>query len=126
MNITELKLGDIVKCGGRVVKITALGNTSICISDTKSTFESWVTCDNLTLIPLTKRILEKNEWVLRRPNVYIKEAKYYSLKIIIGNDYAYLRLVDFSGCEMFIDDIRYIHQLQHLLWAFGIDDNLKV
>lgn len=125
METKDFRIGDIVKCSGRVVEIAALGNTGICILDTKSTFDSWVTCDNLTPIPITKNILEKNDWVLRKPNVYIRDTKHHSFKITVGEESCEVRLSGYNGSDMYLFNIQYVHELQHMLWMFGINDKIK-
>lgn len=124
MKATGLKIGDLVKCDGRVVKITALGDTGVCVANIKDKFEKdWTDSRYLNPIPLTEGILEKNEWYLSNPKVYLLKGKI--LKILVEKDNYQLRLKSICT-DAWLADIKYVHQLQHILWVLGIDDNLKV
>lgn len=88
-------------------------------------------------IPLTKEILEKNGWKKELMNrgvknsylVYIKpdieEYGYFPISIEkgIGNEFDVYPFTDNNVCKP-IAYIRYIHELQHLL--FGLELNSKI
>ena len=130
MKKSELKLGDWVLAGGSPIKIDELvdGIDALTIYDDETNEIENYSYDDLSPIPLTSEILEKNGW---------KEDDE-----IWGIDYTFGHLhIEFfsNGKEIeamvsVTDDrdvcclrqIKYIHQLQHLLWALGIDDDLKI
>ena len=130
MKKSELKLGDWVLVGGSPIKIDELvdGIDALTIYDDETNEIENYSYDDLSPIPLTSEILEKNGW---------KEDDE-----IWGIDYTFGHLhIEFfsNGKEIeamvsVTDDrdvcclrqIKYIHELQHLLWALGMDDNLKI
>ena len=130
MKKSELKLGDWVLVGGSPIKIDELveGIDALTIYDDETNEIENYSYDDLSPIPLTEEILEKNGW---------KEDDE-----IWGIDYTFGHLhIEFfsNGKEIeamvsVTDDrdvcclrqIKYIHQLQHILWALGMDDNLKI
>ena len=127
MKAKELKLGDYVSCHGEILKIASC-DMFMCSAWDENDFCSHINYDNLTPISLTEEILEKNGW---------KEDDE-----IWGIDYTFGHLhIEFfsNGKEIeamvsVTDDrdvcclrqIKYIHELQHLLWALGMDDDLKI
>ena len=130
MKKSELKLGDWVLAGGSPIKIDELveGIDALTIYDDETNEVKDYSYDDLSPIPLTEEILEKNGW---------KEDDE-----IWGIDYTFGHLhIEFfsNGKEIeamvsVTDDrdvcclrqIKYIHELQHILWALGMDDDLKI
>ena len=130
MKKSELKLGDWVLAGGSPIKIDELveGIDALTIYDDETNEIENYSYDDLSPIPLTEEILEKNGW---------KEDDE-----IWGIDYTFGHLhIEFfsNGKEIeamvsVTDDrdvcclrqIKYIHELQHILWALGMDDDLKI
>ena len=130
MKKSELKLGDWVLAGGSPIKIDELveGIEALTVYDDETNEIENYSYDDLSPIPLTSEILEKNGW---------KEDDE-----IWGIDYTFGHLhIEFfsNGKEIeamvsVTDDrdvcclrqIKYIHELQHLLWALGMDDDLKI
>ena len=128
MKAKELKIGDWVyvkvpiTCEIMPCKIEKFNNDKVLAG------LIWSHYDGLSPIPLTEEILEKNGW--REDDE------------IWGIDYTYGKLnaeVWQWGKEMVITistsvgndvctlaQIKYTHELQHLLWALGIDDDLKI
>ena len=130
MKKSELKLGDWVLVGGSPIKIDELVERidELTVYDDETNEIENYSYDDLSPIPLTEEILEKNGW---------KEDDE-----IWGIDYTFGHLhIEFfsNGKEIeamvsVTDDrdvcclrqIKYIHELQHLLWALEMDDNLKI
>ena len=130
MKAKELKIGDWVLAGGSPIKIDELveGIDALTLYDDETNEIENYSYDELSPIPLTEEILEKNGW---REN-----------DEIWGIDYAFGHLhIEFfsNGKEIeamvsVTDDrdvcclrqIKYIHELQHILWALGMDDELKI
>lgn len=93
--------------------------------------------DELTPIPLTVDILEKNGWVYyiqcNQERIYSKDYEGISIYIGIYKDndeytaYAYNGINDY-GCadDYYLRSIKYVHQLQHLLFGLGINHEIKV
>lgn len=73
-------------------------------------------------IPLTPEILEKNGWksIKGKYALKIKNANYVVLEFTEDGIYTYIN----ENTMLFT--IKYIHELQHLLYALHIDSNLKI
>lgn len=126
MKATELKIGDWVSFGGTPVKIkeitpiSVLMDMSLC-KDFASD-EACAILRNLSPIPLTEEILRKNGWKEKEgsgQNVYTSE--WYALRRVEQED-----LWAFRHYDDFLTTIQSVHELQHILWALGMDDNLKI
>ena len=120
MKKSELKLGDWVyaknpiTCEDMPCKIEKFDNDKVL------TGLIWPDFDELSPIPLTSEILEKNGW---------EKGDWCFMKGL-------LELIPFAdktkglGFSIYkgvrIHNIEYVHQLQHILWALGMDDNLKI
>lgn len=80
-------------------------------------------------VPLTPEILEKNGWfedsfLDSYKSFYKNDRNYPSLHGQQTKD-GYIYDVDF-GEETIITNIKYVHQLQHLLFGLGLSMDLKV
>ena len=73
-------------------------------------------------IPITPEILEKNGWksINGKYALKIKNANYVVLEFTEYGIYTYIN----ENTMLFT--IKYIHELQHLLYALHIDSNLKI
>lgn len=78
--------------------------------------------DNIVPIPLTHEILEKNGWksINGKYALKMKNANYVVLEFTEDGIYTYIN----ENTMLFT--IKYIHELQHLLYALHIDSNLKI
>lgn len=95
--------------------------------------------DNIVPIPLTPEILEKNGWkkeamsrgVRDRHLVYtkpdIEEYGYFPIYIEkgIGDEFDVYPFTDNNVCKQ-IAYIKYVHQLQHILFGLGINHEMEV
>lgn len=102
------------------------GNCYACVKD-------------IVPIPLTPEILEKNEWkrevmsrgVSDRHLVYtkpdIEEYGYFPIYIEtgIGDEFDVYPFTDNHDCKQ-IAYIKYVHQLQHLLFGLGLNSEMEV
>lgn len=81
---------------------------------------AWV--KDIVPIPLTSEILEKNGWksINGKYALKIKNANYVVLEFTEYGIYTYIN----ENTMLFT--IKYIHELQHLLYALHIDSNLKI
>lgn len=95
--------------------------------------------DNIVPIPLTSEILEKNGWkkeamsrgVSDRHLVYtkpdIEEYGYFPIYIEkgIGDEFDVYPFTDNHDCKQ-IAYIKYVHQLQHLIFGLNINSEMEV
>lgn len=148
INAEDLRIGDIVivsKTGckipkGTVCRVTAIETESMLFDDRfvsvrlipidpKCKQISWYDwCKNISTIPLTPEILEKNGWkrISHKGLPWaLFRKKGCSVRIAYDSDDD---KVPFSvGKEIQeLKNINYVHELQHILWALGEDANLKI
>lgn len=144
----DLRIGDLVivsKTGckipkGTVCRVTAIDTKSMLFDDRfvsvrlipidpKCKQISWYDwCKNISTIPLTPEILEKNGWkrISHKGLPWaLFRKKGCSVRIAYDSDDD---KVPFSvGKEIQeLKNINYVHELQHILWALGEDANLKI
>lgn len=83
---------------------------------------SYVYSKDIIPIPLTPEILEKNGWksINGKYALKIKNANYVVLEFTEYGIYTYIN----ENTMLFT--IKYIHEIQHLLYALHIDSNLKI
>lgn len=144
----DLRIGDLVRVSndncmipkGALCEVVAIDSERACedkkgLADLLQTVrEEWefshgVWCNNIEGIPLTPELLEKNGF---KEEQHQKEGTsewydfyHYDLGINIvyeveGNKFAaYL-----DGKKL--REIEYVHELQHILWALGLNAELKV
>ena len=76
----------------------------------------------LSGVPVTPEILEKNGWksINGKCAFKIKNANYVVLEFTEDSIYTYIN----ENTMLFT--IKYIHELQHLLYALQLDSNLKI
>ena len=155
MNKLEYIPGDIVKIeyGEATGKIGFVTNTflrrkgcySLVVFIGKgfqgSSKDDWIQTynDEVSPIPLTTEILEKNGWkkevmsrgIRNRHWVYtkpdIEEYGYFPIYIEkgIGDEFDVYPFTDNNVCKQ-IAYIKYVHQLQHLLFALGLNSEMEV
>ena len=148
----DLRIGDLVRVScncalaegtiGTIVEISKGTNTNDKKEFVKlipiNGVSNWgwgVICDNIEGIPLTEEILKKNGWKLykhHKRNNYddVSWSSYHkpaeaniSLRYYPEEEAFFLFLY---AEEISETPIRYIHQLQHILWALGNDVNFKI
>ena len=124
--------GDIVMYDNKIHIITdTLGLNSYRLSYIgRSVHQS-----ELSGVPLTSDILEKNGWKLYK---YHKRSNYDDVSWIIYNKPADLKIslvyyIDEEAFFLFIYaeeisdiPIKYVHQVQHILWILGKNTNFKL
>ncbi len=78
--------------------------------------------DNIVPIPLTPEILEKNGWksINGKYALKIKNANYVVLEFTEDGIYTYIN----ENTMLFT--IKYIHELQHLLFGLGLNSEMEV
>lgn len=144
----DLRIGDLVivsKTGckipkGTVCRVTAIETESMLFDDRfvsvrlipidpKCKQISWYDwCKNISTIPLTPEILEKNGWkrISHKGLPWaLFRKKGCSVRIAYDSDDD---KVPFSvGKEIQeLKNINYVHELQHIIWALDLDANLKI
>lgn len=118
----DLRIGDLVRYGKDIITILAThADGLVCFADGKD--QICVEHVLLEPIPLTPEILEKNGWKRDKlvPYIYGHEAHYIEVICTPNSEWVY---VTFKGDT--IHRIKYVHELQHILWALGKDANLKI
>lgn len=139
----DLRIGDLVivsKTGckipkGTVCRVTAIETESMLFDnrfvsvrlipiDPKCKQISWYDwCKNISPIPLTPEILEKNGWERDKLVSYIYGHEAHNIEVICTPNSEWM-YVTFKGET--IHRIKYVHELQRILWALGLDANLKI
>lgn len=124
--------GDIVMYNNKIHIITdTLGLNNYRLSH----IDHSVPQSELSGVPLTAEILEKNGWKLHKHHErdsyddvswssYHKPAETNISLIFYQEEEAFFPFL--YAQEISETPIRYIHQLQHLLFGLGIDNNMEV
>lgn len=87
-----------------------------------SSKDDWISTynDEVSPIPLTTEILEKNGWE-HKDDVYFKDYTQRKLVIIDGEAY-----IINESCSLFLCKVEFVHQLQHLLFGLGLNSEMEV
>ena len=137
--------GDLVKFATNTYTIVNFEENflynKICygLISTNSTKTAFVADRDILPIPLTPEILEKNGWVKKVMSrgvknshwVYtkpdIEEYGYFPIYIEkgIGDEFDVYPFTDNNVCKQ-IAYIKYVHQLQHLLFGLGLNSEMEV
>lgn len=133
--------GDLMKFDGKTVKITFVGHDVIeYIPLGRRGSDKWRTSRKMIEpISLTPEILEKNGWkkkvmsrgILNSHWVYtkpdIEEYGYFPIYIEkgIGKEFDVYPFTYNKSCTQ-ITYIKYVHELQHLLFGLGINHEMEV
>lgn len=128
MDKLEYIPGDLVKFATNTYTIVNFEENflynKICYAliSTNSTKTTFVADRDILPIPLTPEILEKNAWkpINGKYALKFKNANYLVLEFTEDGIYTYIN----ENTMLFT--IKYIHELQHLLYALHIDSNLKI
>ena len=141
----DLRIGDLVivsKTGckipkGTVCRVTAIETESMLFDDRfvsvrllpidpKCEQISWYDwCKNISSIPLTPEILEKNGFKMREDTVVYAKNRLGLNPLGDGKGYQ-VGLGSLRFLFVKVRIIKYVHELQHILWALGLDSNLKI
>lgn len=133
----ELRIGDLVRINencslkeGVISYITEIRTRGIFekedfvkLKHFDSDWEFGVWCRNIDPIPLTPEILEKNGWKRDKLVSYIYGHKAHFIEVICTPNSEWM-YVTFKGET--IHRIKYVHEFQRILWALGLDANLKI
>lgn len=146
----DLRIGDLVivneNCSleqGTIGKVSEVRSTPLYKENEGSiglkpiSNDRWpygVLCRNIDPIPLTPEILEKNglkEDVVG--NYYTKPLddethpfkRYLAVELKRENWAVFIKYRRLHDCAL-LRKIQHVHELQHILWALGLDANLKI
>ena len=76
----------------------------------------YINFKDIVPVPLTTEILEKNGWE-HQDDVYFKE--YPHRKLVVIDEKAYIIN---ESCSLFLCKVEFVHQLQHLLFGLGVNE----
>ena len=111
--------GDIVYIHGIVRVISSCDGYYATYYDEDETLQE-VNVNVIEGIPLTTAILEKNGWE-HKDDVYFKEYPYRKLVIMDENAY-----IINECCSMFLSPVKFVPQLQHLLFGLELNSEMEV
>ena len=123
MKARELKVGDWVSYKGDYYPITDSSDDDVITITNENNFEIF-SASNLEPITLSSEILEKNGW-----KHHVDYGRHYYTKDNIDLcRFEHDGIVTYTFCynHQAIKHISYVHELQNLLWALGLDDDLKL
>ena len=119
MKANELMIGDWILCERKPYRIVEIGGM-VCIDAEMELFAALV---DITPIPLTPEILEKNGWEVPEGGLWFRHPKQ-----------PFLISMRVSGCYLYSSDehdkrdffccIHYVHELQHALRICGIEKEI--
>ena len=141
----DLRIGDLVivneNCSleqGTIGKVSEVRSTPLYKENEGSiglkpiSNDRWpygVLCRNIDPIPLTPEILEKNGWKKRTEGWYfmmISKYMYLSVEFGYENGIRVFLKRTTNGLYVKLNVANNVHELQHILWALGLDSNLKI
>ena len=147
----DLRIGDLVRVSrdcsfpkGSVCIVTQINSErtykekkgAVNLSNADGTEDGpWgVWCYDIEGIPLTPEILEKNAFTTIVPRRCYTQSmgdtskclkRYISIERRRSNWAVFLKY-DFLPDHVLVRPIQYVHELQHILWALGLDADLKI
>ena len=101
----------------------------VMLNDSSTTYS--ISNNAIRPIPLTTEILEKNGWEFMGHQVDFGGFLFdiYSKRDILPYLYYYYATKDFSVSicgEIALPDMKYVHELQHLLFGMGINHEMEM
>ena len=128
MKAKELKIGDLITCYGEILKVASCDMFMCSAWDENNDLCDHINYDDLSPIPLTEEILEKNGW-REDDEIWGIDYTFGHLHIEFfsnGKEIEAMVSVTDDRDVCCLRQIKYTHELQHLLWALGMDDDLKI
>lgn len=101
----------------KVVSLSAINDND------DSPWGTW--CCNIEGIPLTPEILERNGFEMREDTVVYAKNR-LALKPLDDEKGYQAGLGSLRFLFVKVRVIKYVHELQHIIWALGLDANLKI
>ena len=118
----DLRIGDLVRYEKNIITVQAV-HTNYEEGFINDKYNVGYNCHDLDPIPLTPELLEKNGWKRDKLVSYIYGHEAHNIEVICTPNSEWVD-VTFKGET--IHRIKYVHELQHILWALGLDAELKV
>lgn len=118
----DLRIGDLVRYEKNIITVQAV-HTNYEEGFINDKYNVGYNCHDLDPIPLTPELLEKNGWERDKLVPYIYGHEAHNIEVICTPNSEWM-CVTFKGDT--IHRIKYAHELQHILWALGLDANLKI
>lgn len=123
----DLRIGDLVRYEKNIITVQAV-HTNYEEGFIKDKYNVGYNCNELDPIPLTPEILEKNGFEMLEGTVFYAKNRLALKPLDEGKGYQVYQ-VGLGSLRLFYVEVRfvkYVHELQHILWALGKDANLKV
>lgn len=128
LKITSLSVGDWVLFAGFPRRVAIISST--CVLPHKGVLDiATFSIDDISPIPITPEILEKNDFVKRdtyiwnnpkmRCTAYRFGRKYWDVRVTY-------RARDYRPTRITIDNILYVHELQHALRLAGVEKEIEL
>ena len=137
--MTKTETNDFTPNGVVCVFVSYCNRNKVFVRVAKGIDTFFLEKEQITHIPLTPEILEKNGWknevmnrgvknshmVYTKPD--IKEYGYFPIYIEkgIGKEFDVYPFTDNNVCKQ-IAYIKYVHELQHLLFGLGLNSEMEV
>jgi hypothetical protein len=122
MKVCDLMVGDLVLHDGKVIRVDAVHKRKIGYHKTKDKL-TWLFSGQFEPVPLTPEILEKNGFYRREIPTRDEIGHYYHRTT---DPCSIFVRMSFGDGRDFGNEIRYVHDLQHLLKLCGIDKEIVV
>lgn len=120
MNEKDIKIGDYFTVNGEAVKVQETEFNLCGIWDSQENFHV-VGYEKLEPIPLTDEMLEKNGWEKCDDGI-----GYHIEDLLLIPAHGQFEIYIHGRKHVWLRNVTYVHELQHILWALGIDDDLKL
>lgn len=118
----DLKIGDYVECNDCICKIIKIDSYEEEVvveeSDGSTIAYDSLDCEDLSPIPLTDEILEANGWEEDKVGCMWKRFDDQKIEYFNGSVSSFFHNLN--------NHVLYVHQLQHILWAMGLNSEIEV
>lgn len=124
--VTDINPLKVFKDKNGVVSLSAINDND------DGPWGAW--CCNVDGIPLTPEILENNDFTEEVVGEYYTKPldnethplkRYLSVELKRENWVVFIKYCRLHDCAL-LRKIQHVHELQHILWALGLDANLKI
>lgn len=117
----DLRIGDLVQHEGSIAKVVEVYEKNCLLSLNNKYVEAKP--KDIEGIPISNdtldsTILENNGWEEDKYGNMWKMFDYQKIEYFNGSVSSFFHIIN--------DNVRYVHELQHILWAFRLDANFKV
>lgn len=119
MKATEIKIGDWVDYNGEATQIYDFARDVVWFLDGSVS----ALMEDIRPVLLTSEILEKNGWCWDEDDLVY--ASDFCPHVYLAKSGNMFNVVDGIGEQLGKINAA-VHELQHILWALGMDDDLKI